>query len=196
MGAVFLSASIPIVGRGDYYKSSDPMLIHAAVRALVSVVLGRRLIVWGGHPAITPMLWAAAEDLDVAYADAVQLYQSRLFEEQFPEENKRFKNCIVVEAVENDRDQSLRLMREKMISSHEYEAGVFVGGMDGLIEEFNMFRELQPAARVISVVGPGGAASRLPELMGQKATDESDRIDYVRMFYRKLGIDPGESRSH
>ena len=75
MRAIFLSASVPVVGRGDFYESADPFLIQTAVREFVSVALGRRLIVWGGHPAITPMVWAVCEDLGVSYASAVVLYQ-------------------------------------------------------------------------------------------------------------------------
>ncbi len=63
MGAIFLSASVPVPGRGTYYQSADPFLIQFAVRELITAALGRRLIVWGGHPAITPMVWAACEDL-------------------------------------------------------------------------------------------------------------------------------------
>jgi hypothetical protein len=68
MKAVFLSASVPVIGRANYYKTADPFLIQRAVREFVNVALGRRLIVWGGHPAITPMVWAVCEDLGIHYA--------------------------------------------------------------------------------------------------------------------------------
>lgn len=55
---IFLSASVPRVGRGNFHESADPFLIQFAVRELLTVALGRRQIVWGGHPAITPMIWA------------------------------------------------------------------------------------------------------------------------------------------
>ncbi len=90
MNAIFLSASIPVIGRGTYFETADPFLIQLAVRELMTLALGRRRIIWGGHPAITPMVWAVCEDLGVNYADAVVLYQSRFFEELFPEENKHF----------------------------------------------------------------------------------------------------------
>src|SRR5215475_2836912 len=92
MKAVFLSASVPVIGRGNYYETADPFLIQSAVREFVTVALGRRLIVWGGHPAITPMVWAVCEDLGVSYADAVVLYQSKYFKGLVPEENERFGN--------------------------------------------------------------------------------------------------------
>lgn len=85
MSTIFLSASVPVVGRGNYFESADPFLIQMAVRELLTLALGRRRIVWGGHPAITPMVWAVCEDLGVPYSNAVVLYQSRFFEEIFPE---------------------------------------------------------------------------------------------------------------
>ena len=57
MSAIFLSASVPTVGRGNYYETADPFLIQIAVRELVFAVIKNQKIVWGGHPAITPMIW-------------------------------------------------------------------------------------------------------------------------------------------
>jgi hypothetical protein len=135
MRAIFLSASVPVVGRGNFYESADPFLIQTAVREFVSVALGRRLIVWGGHPAITPMVWAVCQDLGVSYASAVVLYQSNFFGDMFPEENKRFGNVVYVDAVEGSREQSLLRMREDMLSRDDLEAAVFIGGMEGVLEE-------------------------------------------------------------
>ena len=71
MSAIFLSASVPILGRGIYHETANPFLIQSAVREFVTVALGRRLIVWGGHPAITPMVWAVCEDLGVEFSQSV-----------------------------------------------------------------------------------------------------------------------------
>ncbi|MFH7375956.1 hypothetical protein RA263_28030, partial [Pseudomonas syringae pv. tagetis] len=67
--AIFLSASVPD-GRGEnrYAQTADTVAIATAVGALVHVVLGRRRLVWGGHPAITPMVYAVAEGLGVDYS--------------------------------------------------------------------------------------------------------------------------------
>ena len=54
--------------------------------ALATVVLGRRTLVWGGHPAITPMLWASAQELGVRYTNVVQLFQSKIWNDDFPAE--------------------------------------------------------------------------------------------------------------
>src|SRR5437879_8418624 len=107
MNAIFLSASVPLVGRGNYHETADPFLIQCAVRELVTAVITQSQIVWGGHPAITPMIWAICQDLNIKYADSVVLYQSRFFEEQFPEENKYFGNVVFIDAVQGDREKSL-----------------------------------------------------------------------------------------
>ena len=71
MSAIFLSASIPVSGRGNFFETADTFLIQSAVREFVTLTLGRRLIVWGGHPAITPMVWAVCEDLGVSFSNAL-----------------------------------------------------------------------------------------------------------------------------
>lgn len=188
-GRIFLSASVPVSGRGDFHENANPFLIQFAVRELLTVCLGRRLIVWGGHPAITPMVWAVCEDLGVEYAKAVLLYQSKLFGDVFPEENKRFANVVYVDAVQDDRAKSLERMRAEMLTG-SFEAAVFIGGMDGVIDEYQMFRNLHPAAKVLVVCSPGGAAMQLADRIGQF----SDRIDFARMFHQELGVSLSEPR--
>ena len=78
MGAIFLSASVPV--RPPYDADARPQEIQAAINALAQVALGRKKLVWGGHPAITPLLWAAAQSVGVEYAVAVAL--SELFTQQ------------------------------------------------------------------------------------------------------------------
>ena len=79
MKRIFLSASVPKQGRGNFFDTANPFLIQFAIRELLTVCLGRRQIVWGGHPAITPMVWAICQDMGVEYAKAVVLDQSRFY---------------------------------------------------------------------------------------------------------------------
>jgi hypothetical protein len=102
MSAVFLSAGVPIPGRGNFHEDANPFLIQFAVRELLTLVLGRRHLIWGGHPAITPMVWSVCEDLGVVYAENVTLYQSLYFDEAFPEENKKFGNVVYTSAIFGD----------------------------------------------------------------------------------------------
>ena len=194
MSAIFLSASVPIVGRGDYYKTAEPFLIQSAVRELVTVALGRRLIVWGGHPAITPMVWAVCEDLGVSFSRSVILYQSRFFEEMFPEENRRFANVEYIEAVPGDREASLRRMRRAMLSRKDLVAAVYIGGMEGVLQEHSLFTEFHPKATTIAVPSAGGAALELANRLGQLNDEDRRDVDFARLFHKRLNIAVNEPR--
>ena len=193
--AIFLSASVPDPKRGpEYATTADTVAISSAVSALVNVTLGRRLLVWGGHPAITPMIWVVAEDIGVEYGSWVRLYQSRYFSDEFPEDNERFQNVTYTDNIENDRDKSLLVMRERMLSDYCFKAAVFIGGMGGIVQEFDLFRRLQPDAAIVPIVSTGGAvldvANRLPKVSQDLTTD----LDYVAVFYRHLEVSVREER--
>ena len=149
MSAIFLSASVPLVGRGNYHETADPFLIQCAVRELVMAVIRDRQIVWGGHSAITPMIWTICQDLNIDYSNSVILYQSRFFEDRFPEENKHFGNVVFVDSVLEDRESSLLLMREAMLSRQDLNAAVFIGGMEGVEAEHALFKRFHPDAKVV-----------------------------------------------
>ena len=195
MGAIFLSASVPVVGSGDYYDSADPFLIQSAVRELITIALGRRLIVWGGHPAITPMVWAVCEDLGVSYVKAVVLYQSRFFSDSFPEENRRFGNVVYVDAVAGNREASLCRMREAMLSRNDLTTAVFIGGMKGVLVEHAIFSRLHPGAKTLAIPSPGGAARQLAKCLGVVRRADLENVDFARLFHTALGISPDEPRS-
>lgn len=192
--AIFLSAGVPDASKLHYMGEADTAAISAAVSALLFVSLGRRPLVWGGHPAITPMIWTYAEALDVDYGRWVTLYQSDFFEDDFPEENSRFANVVVTKAVGDDLARSLEVMRRRMISENTFDAAVFIGGMRGIFDEYQMFMELAPQAAVLPIMSTGGAAEELGlELNASK--DFINELDYVELFYKKLAIDPNEPRA-
>jgi SLOG cluster3 family len=193
MNSIFLSASVPVPGRGRYYETANPFLIQMAVRELLTLAIGRRRIVWGGHPAITPMVWSVCEDLGVRYSDAVVLYQSRFFEDIFPEENARFANVHFVDPVENDRILSLQAMRKAMLSQEDLDAAVFIGGMEGILEEYELFTDLHPKSKIVPVPAPGGAARDLAAQL-QIPEAELGALDFSNLFWRTLGISPLEQR--
>jgi hypothetical protein len=195
MNAVFLSASVPVVGRGNYYETANPFLIQTAVREFVTTTLGRRLIVWGGHPAITPMVWAVCEDLGVEFAKSVVLYQSTFFQDVFPEENKRFGNVVYVDAAQGDRESSLLRMREAMLSRKDLEAGVFVGGMEGILAEYDVFARFHPNAKVLTVPAAGGAARQLAEQLGGASAADLKNVDFAKLFHVGLNVAPNDPRT-
>jgi hypothetical protein len=114
------------------------------VREVVTRVIERRRIVWGGHPTITPMIWAICKDLNINCAKSLVLYQSRFFQEHFPEENKHFDNLVLVDSVPGDREASLLHLREAMLSREDLTGAVFIGGMDGVEAEYTLFKRFHP----------------------------------------------------
>lgn len=190
MGEIFLSASVPIPGGANFDETANPFLIQFAVRELVTVCLGRRRIIWGGHPSITPMVHAICGEFGMDFDAPVVLYQSEHFRNRFPKANDFFEP-VMTQDVDGDRSSSLTLMRRAMLS-RPIEAAVFIGGMEGVFEEYDLCRELHPDARVIALAAPGGAARQLAELLPN--FDQSLRIDFSRLFYEKLGIQADEPR--
>jgi hypothetical protein len=194
--SIFLSASVPDPRRyPEFAETSNPVAITSAVRALVHVTLGRRVLVWGGHPAITPMIKVVAEEMGLEYGEWVKLYQSRYFEDQFPQDNEQFRNVVYTDNIENNLDKSLRHMRERMFSENNFQAAVFVGGMAGIIDEFELFAQLQPGKDMIPVLSTGGATLKVAKKINEKLGDDLlNDLDYVRLFHRKLEISAREDR--
>ena len=195
MDAVFLAAGVPDPKRGPAYAATaDTVAITAAVSALIHVVLGRRLLVWGGQPSITPMILEVAEAIGVDYGRWVHLYQSNFFEDIFPEDNTRFSNVTFTNEIERDRDLSLMHMRERMFREVRYGAAVFIGGMGGLVDEYELFRKQQPRAKVVPVISTGGAALEVARAAGAEDRDLVEDRDYVALFHRHLDISVREKR--
>jgi hypothetical protein len=192
VNSIFLSASVPKPGR-EFYGTADPLLIHAAVRALLALTLGRRHIVWGGHPSITPMVWAACAGLNVDYAKAVTLYQSKFFQRHFPKANVHF-NVTLIDG-EADAALSLTKLREVMFTKHAYESAVFIGGMNGVIEEHDLLRTIQPGATCLTVPRPGGAAEALAKKNGYDCKNDRSPTDFTQLFIDALKISPSEPRA-
>lgn len=194
MKEIFLSASVPKRGQGDFDETADPFLIQFAVRELVTVCLGRRRIVWGGHPSITPMVLAVCRDFGMEFDAPVVLYQSTYFENQYPEDNQFF-HTVFVDKVDNNLADSLSVMRKQMLS-RPLEAAVFVGGMAGLFEEHEVFRQLHGKdATVLALGAPGGAARMIAEKFGGRQGERDlERIDFARLFHERLGISPDDPR--
>lgn len=191
---IFLSASIPVPDRGEYHLTADPYLIQYAVRELVITVLGRQKLVWGGHPAITPMIWAACEDLGVSYAQNVTLYQSIYFQHFFPKDNTNFENVIYTDDVEQDREKSLSEMRRRMFTDVEYSAAVFIGGMDGILTEFELLSTHQPGCRILAIGAPGGASRTLAQKLNSPK-DLENSINFTSIFHKHLDISYNAARN-
>ncbi|MBK9258045.1 MAG: hypothetical protein IPM42_21555 [Saprospiraceae bacterium] len=155
---IFLSASIPLKERDPkYIDSADIIAIRDSVIALATVVLPNHRLIWGGHPSITPIIYYVMERLGLKVQDHVLLYQSKFFEKFFPEDNNKFENVILTENT-GEVESSKLLMRKRMFSENHFVSGIFIGGMEGIEDEFKLFREFHPKALILPISSTGAAS--------------------------------------
>lgn len=163
LNKVFLSASIPYPDRDKkYYDTADIVSIRDAVRALATVVIPKAHLVWGGHPSITPLIRFVMDRMNADLKKHITLYQSLFFEDKFPPDNFAFEQIVLTER-RNNLDESLELMRRKLINENDFKVGIFIGGMKGINDEFLMFKESHPNALILPIASTGAAANILYE---------------------------------
>lgn len=163
---VFLSASFPSGRRGERYAPYDPSSIADAVTAITRAILDEGgVLVFGAHPTISPLVMLVAGEL--GRPEAVHIYQSRHFEGLVPEETLLLvqHGLGVLHWISSsggvDLEGDLERLRTAMMLDGELSAGVFVGGMEGVQDEYDLLGRLRPAVPRIPVREPGGAARRL-----------------------------------
>ena len=186
LGPVFLSASIPSLYRDQKYLATvDLIAIREAVTALTMVIAPTDRLVFGGHPAISPLVHLGAERLGVP--DNIYIYQSLFFKSRIPPSSLKFRHLIWTQAGV-DRAASLKAMREQMIVSEHFQAGVFIGGMEGVEDEFQLFCHHHPKAVILAVASTGAAARILfyHEPLGTKDSGLEHDVAYASLFRRLL----------
>jgi hypothetical protein len=162
--SVLLCSSFPSGERGKAVSPYDVNAIADAVTAITRVILSANgRIVFGGHPTITPLVLLIASTTN-KYG-SVDVYQSEWFASQITPETHRLGELgygkIHWTKREHSLDKSLTTLRKVMLKESNPVGAIFVGGMDGLYEEYKLFREEYPERPCIPIRGPGGAASRL-----------------------------------
>ena len=180
---LFLSASVPVVGRADgkYLASADIIAIRDAVIALSSVVLPHYHLIWGGHPSITPLIANVLRHSNKKVNSSVTVYQSGFFAKEFPSDNKDIEHIVVTKDL-GDRDKSLEIMRKEMIVENDFAAAVFIGGMNGVEDEYKIFVDSHSGANTFPVASTGAAALLLYE-SNKEIYDERLKVD---MAYSSL----------
>lgn len=159
---IFLSASVPLPERdAEFLATADVVAIREAVKALVSEVLPFGKIVFGGHPAITLLICMLLRGLELEDRKRIVLYQSAYFERNFLPEIQEFIEYRNISIAGISREDSLAEMRRRMIGDTPFDVGVFIGGMEGVIEEFEIFREVHPRAKIWPIASTGAAALKI-----------------------------------
>jgi hypothetical protein len=190
---IFLSASIPLPDRdAKYYETADIIAIRDAVIALTTVILPHHRIIWGGHPSITPLIYFVMEKMGLQnkIQEHVTLYQSEYFKDIFPEDNNKFDNLILTENL-GDIPSSIQHMRTRLFSENKFDAAIFIGGMDGIEVEYNMFKEYHPEALILPIASTGAATKIVYDnLFPEEQKNERFLKDYGYMsLFQKFLID-------
>ena len=185
---IFLSASIPLHDRDPkYIKTADVAAIRDAVIALTTVVSPNHRIICGCNDPINSLIYYVTEKLDVKNEEHVKLYQSLWFE------NKSSENCfnnIVFTDKKDDIFSSIQLMRQKMISENDFSAAVFIGGMDGVEDEYKMFKEYHPDALLLPIASTGAASKIIYDSMpdGKEEMFKECHLDAMLLPIASTGV--------
>lgn len=181
--AIFLSASVPapksFPDDPERQRTNDadnrtarPRAILTAVSYLARLAMQDYDLVFGAHPAISPMVLDVVRRFPSGRSRSVVCFQSKFFQvPQIPiptwDLERDGHGRILWTPASSDVQPSLTVMREAMVSWPNLRAAVFIGGMDGLDEEAELFaREMKRQGQRplrFAVASTGGAALRLFE---------------------------------
>ena len=181
---IFLSAGVPTSDRNPiYFETADIIAIRDSVIALASTVLATNNyhLIWGGQPAISSLIALVLERYNLKMTDRVTLYQSYEFERFFPKENDDVGRVIFTEKRET-RDASLHLMRMHMIADNDYSAAIFIGGMEGILDEYSFFKKYHPNVPCFPIASTGAAA----RLIYDEHLNEFDERLLTELSYTSL----------
>jgi len=192
--AVFLSASIPyerLVPKGmtsydrrrfvetnkRYVDAARPVQVRSAVVALTRSLLmrpGRIRLVFGAHPAISPIVLSVAHDVQPEGTEPrILIFQSQYFERELPDSTLHLANwdagLLVFTPVKRVKGKqreawrvpSLELMRKLMVSVPNMQGAIFIGGMEGVMAEAEVFQVRNPDKQIIPIPSTGSAAAEL-----------------------------------
>ncbi len=201
---IFISASIP--DRERWKGNFDPLGITDAVVAVARTVLqnGGKLVT-AAHPTIAPLLlYVAAEQLE-ENDQRIIVYQSRAFKDVLPVATKRYQDegigkikwtaRIDKEPPDPKRaPKSLKKMRYQMLKESKPVAAVFIGGMEGISDEYNLFHKLYPASPVYAFKQPGGEARKIVDKLPYKLESELAESDIYSTVARYV-VDDIASKS-
>jgi hypothetical protein len=217
-GFVFLSASFPSEEQSTRdFATADAAEISQAIVAVARAVLSSNgRLVFGGHPTVTPLVLAVAQEyLPENSAERreihdrrelpVVVYQSEIFTPFVPESIRNLLQWNLGEVRETKKAQnetleftqtrklipgtarkSLEIMRKKMIEETKPFAAFFIGGMQGIRDEANICYELDPRCQLFYLGAPGGAARQLAK----------EKLNALQGPFREFTDDMLNSRSY
>ncbi|MEX1365130.1 MAG: hypothetical protein AB1Z98_18520 [Nannocystaceae bacterium] len=219
--ALFLSASIPYErtsGTPEQRQKNASYLpplrteIRSAIVQLARFAFARDIqLVFGGHPAISPLILQATRAVPDTGRLRVAIFQSAMFHRVMPQATvdlatERAGKIVWTEGHGSAIGEappdpariasSLERMREQMIAMPGLVAGIFVGGMDGVEAESEIFGRVQPQLPRYSLAGTGGAAKILFDgnpagyrgRVQQSVLESTNFARVARLIFEDLGL--------
>ena len=168
-GSVFISVSIPQHNEDNtYFMNSNPQDIIDCTSALAyQIFLNKLKLIFGGHPTISPVILSVRNSHPSQDGQPpIYIYQSEYFRKIQSESTQKlaehFGKIIWTKEEKDDRGKSLTIMRKAMLNpQNNIDAGIFIGGMEGVLEEYNLFRENHKAKPAYVIETTGGAAEKI-----------------------------------
>lgn len=199
---VFLSASVPPPQRAPEFQrvQNAQVEIEQATIALARAVLSRGgTLVLGAHPSISPLIAHVAGEFVAPAPDpagrrrgadegpAVIVHQVSAFRDELPAATRHLEQMGLARFVWHDPVQgdqrggpgdrpyplSVAAMRAVMLRG-PFDAMVCIGGMEGVLEEARMLREITRTCPVLAMAHTGGAASVLAQTDNYRTWGEQD----------------------
>lgn len=202
---LLLSASVPVPGRDPRYLPARRTEIRTAVVQLARFAFARDVqLVFGGHPAISPIVLGTTRTVEPSSEPRVFVFQSDYFRDVIPDDTEKLadwthgrllwtRSAGPRQAPHGPsrpvaREQSLGIMREAMLGVPGLVGAVFIGGMEGVEDESRLWRRQHPDLPRYALPSTGGAARCLfttePRAFGGTLADPS--VLDTRVFPRAL----------
>jgi hypothetical protein len=182
--AIYLSASVPYRRSPKEFETAEqdaenqyfvataqPLRIREAIAQLCRFAFSRDIdLVFGGHPAISPIVLVAARRFGATPRKRVIVFQSLFFWSKIPQETLNFEDwelgtLLWTAPQPTDaptKEASLTWMRKlNFRSPQNLLAAVFVGGMEGCIEEADIATRDRPTVPRFAIGSTGSAAADL-----------------------------------
>ena len=172
---IFLSVSLPSADRHQkYYLNTNPLNItNAVVSFIESILKSYGKIIFGGHPTISPLVLTVAKKfISILNSEKdpvrIYIYQSEMFRDKISKFTNELLDLgigkiIWTKGFNDLREKSLNDMRVQMLKEHNISAGIFIGGMEGIEEEFDLFKDIYPETPMYLIGSSGGATKILSE---------------------------------
>ncbi|SDC44504.1 hypothetical protein SAMN05444679_10384 [Variovorax sp. CF079] len=165
-------ARLPFLNQ-RYVGRARPDRIRAAISALTRVALNHELrLVFGAHPAISPMVLQAARDMR-AQAKSIVIFQSAVYAGRLAQSTLALAQwdagVLIMTADQKEsassrrNPKSLEFMRKAMVRVPGLLGAVFVGGMQGVEREAQLFQKAHPRKKRYAIASTGSAAESLAD---------------------------------